>query len=63
MDLELLGGIYKIPLKLMGSCNTMGEKKDGVRGPGATPDDFAPEKNFIDEYQADFPATKTLHKT
>lgn len=44
MDLELLGGIYKIPLKLMGSCNQAGQKNVGQRGPGARPDDFQPDK-------------------
>lgn len=35
MDLELLGGIYKIPIKIMGSCNSMGQLSKGTRGPGA----------------------------
>jgi hypothetical protein len=29
MDLEILGGIYKIPLKLMGSSNAMAKKDIG----------------------------------
>jgi len=40
MDLELLGGIYKIPIKVMGSSNSMGSKTLGQRGPQAKPDDF-----------------------
>ena len=63
MNLELLGGIYKIPLKLMGSSNTMGEKEVGQRGPQAKPEDFKPKKNFIDENQADYPAVRTMART
>lgn len=42
MDLEILGGVYKIPLKLMGSSNSMGQKIVGKRGPEAKPEDFLP---------------------
>jgi hypothetical protein len=63
MNLELLGGIYKIPIKVMGSSNTMGSKEGGQRGPQAKPDDFQPKKNFIDETQADYPAARTMAKT
>lgn len=63
MTLELLNGIYKIPIKVMGSSNSMGQKAIGQRGPQAKPDDFQPRKNFIDEQQADFPAAKSLGRT
>lgn len=53
MDLELLGGLYKIPIKLQGSCSQAIKKMDQTRGPAARPEDFSPSKNFIDEYQAD----------
>lgn len=33
MDLELLGGIYRIPIKVMGTSNSMGKKEVGHRGP------------------------------
>jgi hypothetical protein len=29
MELEILGGTYKIPLKLMGSCSGIGQKEIG----------------------------------
>ncbi len=63
MTLELLGGIYKIPIKVMGSSNSMGEKNLGQRGPQAKPEDFAPNKNFIDENQANYPAVRTMAKS
>jgi hypothetical protein len=42
MLLEVLDGIYRIPLKLMGHCNQVGQKAKGVRGPMARPSDFEP---------------------
>ena len=42
MELELLNGIYKIPLKLMGMSNEMGSKKMA-------------ENNFISEDEAENP--------
>ena len=42
MDLQLLNGIYEIPLKLMGISNEMGTKKEA-------------ENNFINEEEAENP--------
>lgn len=53
MDLELLGGLYKIPIKLQGSCSQQLKKSDKTRGPAAHEEDFSPSKTFVDEYQAD----------
>ena len=41
----------------------MGNKVIGQRGPQAKAEDFTPQRNFIDEHQADFPAAKTMSKT
>jgi hypothetical protein len=35
MQLEILQGLYKIPIKLEGNCRVVGEKTKGVRGPAA----------------------------
>lgn len=53
MQLEILNGVYKIPLKVMGSSNKIGKKEKQVRGSNAKPEDFIPKKNFISEYEAD----------
>ncbi len=50
MDLELLGGLYKIPIKLQGSCTKVQKKDSLTRGPAALPEDFSPSKTFVDEY-------------
>jgi len=42
MVLEILGGVYRIPLKLSGHCNKVGQKSRGIRGPMARPQDFEP---------------------
>lgn len=64
MNLELLGGLYKIPIKLQGQCSQALKKNDQTRGPAAKPEDFSPSKTFIDEYQADSnPKGKTFKKT
>jgi len=42
MTLEILGGVYKIPLKLLGHCNKVGQRSKGIRGPMARPQDFEP---------------------
>ena len=49
MELSLLKGLYKIPLKLLGSCDELGAKNKGRRGPGATKEDFMPDRKFISE--------------
>ena len=40
MILEVLKGVYRIPLKLAGYANKVGEKQKGIRGPMARPIDF-----------------------
>ena len=47
MQLEILKGIYKIPIKLQGSSNTVGQKGKVLRGPAAKTADFAPTTNQI----------------
>lgn len=49
MTLEILGGLYKIPLKLSGHCNKVGQRPKGVRGPMARPLDFEPVRNEVPE--------------
>lgn len=53
MTLEVLGGLYKIPLRLSGHCNKVGTRSKGVRGPMARPQDFEPERNFIGDDEAE----------
>jgi hypothetical protein len=42
MTLEILGGVYRIPLRLQGHCNKVGQRPKGIRGPMARPQDFEP---------------------
>lgn len=42
MAIEVLNGLYRIPLKLSGHCNKVGNRPKGVRGPMARPQDFEP---------------------
>jgi len=49
IDLEILGGLYKIPIELVGNCRAIGTKAKGVRGPAAKASDFAPELAIIDD--------------
>lgn len=65
MQLEILNGLYKIPIKLEGNCrNIIGVNNSraptGPRGPAATAKDFAPELNIITDEDA---AAATLHET
>lgn len=53
MTLEVLGGVYRIPLRLHGHCNKVGQRQKGVRGPMARPQDFEPQRNFIAEEDAE----------
>jgi hypothetical protein len=62
MDLELLGGLYKIPIKLQGQCTKAQKKESLTRGPAALPEDFSPSKTFVDEYQADSAPGRTNFK-
>ena len=49
MTLDILGGVYRIALKLHGHCNKVGQRAKGIRGPMARPQDFEPARNFISE--------------
>jgi hypothetical protein len=63
MDLEILGGTYKIPLKLMGSSSSIGAQEKGLRGPHAQPEDFKPKQNFISDEDAEHPPMNTMKKS
>jgi hypothetical protein len=60
MTLEILNGLYKIPIRLEGNCRALGKRDKGVRGPAATTQDFEPQLNVIDDEQA---AQTTLQET
>lgn len=63
MVLDILNGIYKIPLKLSGYCNEVGQRKVGPRGPMARPEHFEPEKRLLDDDQVEartLPKRKTI---
>lgn len=64
MDLELLGGLYRIPIKLQGSCSkpALASKTSLTRGPAAQPEDFSPSKTYVDEYQADSAPARTFKR-
>lgn len=53
MVIEVLNGLYRIPLKLSGHCNKVGTRPKGVRGPMARPQDFEPQRNIISEEEAE----------
>jgi len=59
MTLEILGGKYRIPLKLQGHCNKVGQRPNGIRGPMARPQDFLPERQYIADDAAE---ARTLPK-
>jgi len=59
MTLEILNGVYKIPLKLSGHCNKVGQRAKGIRGPMATQKDFEPARNMIEDDEAE---ARTLAK-
>ena len=63
MNLEILGAVYQIPLKLMGSSSTIGTKHKAPRGPDALKQDFEPKRNFISEKEADQPLRKKMAPT
>jgi hypothetical protein len=58
--LEILNGLYKIPIQLEGNCRAVGNKNKSVRGPAAKTSDFEPELNIINDEQA---AMTTLQET
>jgi len=49
MQLEILKGIYKIPIKMQGTSNSVGKKPKGIRGPAARPNDFNKDLQLIDD--------------
>lgn len=59
MVLDILGGVYRIPLKLSGHCNKVGQRPKGIRGPMARPEDFEPKKDYIGDDEAE---ARTLPK-
>ena len=63
MVMEILGGVYRIPLKLQGHCHKVGQRTAGVRGPMARPEDFVPQRNLINDEEAEartLPRRKTI---
>jgi hypothetical protein len=58
--LEILNGLYKIPIQVEGNSRALGSKTKGVRGPAAKTSDFEPDIKLIDDEQA---AITTLHET
>ena len=63
MVLDILNGIYKVPLKLAGYCNEIGKRPAAVRGPMARPENFEPNKKMLDDDQAEgrtLPKRKTI---
>jgi hypothetical protein len=52
LQLEVLKGLYSIPVRVQGRTNTIGKKGRVVRGPGANKDDFEPNRVHIDEDHA-----------
>ena len=59
MVLDILNGVYKIPLKLSGLCHKPGNREKSVRGPMARPLDFEPKRVIIDDDEAE---ARTLPK-
>jgi len=53
MDLELFG-IYKIPIKLMGTSLSISQKKLSKRGPESFPEDFQPDRKFVTDDNIDY---------
>jgi hypothetical protein len=63
MVMEILGGVYRIPLKLQGHCHKVGQRTVGIRGPMARPEDFVPQRNLINDEEAEartLPRRKTI---
>ena len=52
IDLEILKGIYRIPIRVQGRANTIGEKERKTRGLMAGPDSFATQHHMITEDEA-----------
>jgi hypothetical protein len=63
MILDILRGIYQIPLKLQGYCNEISQRQVGARGPMARPADFEPSRKMLHEDAAEartLPKRKTI---
>ena len=58
MELSFLKGTYKIPLKLLGSSNQIGNKDKLVWGPQAVKDDFEPNWNFVSAAEVEIAPNK-----
>jgi len=52
MQLEILKGIYKVPIKIQGSSNSSGIKGRTTRGPAAKLSDFEPQLTHINDDEA-----------
>ena len=59
-NLEILKGIYQIPITLEGICRKEAAKSVGVRGPAAKVEDFHPTLKVLSEEDA---AMSTLNET
>ena len=52
MQLEILKGVYKIPIQVQGNSNSVGTKGKVLRGPAAREKDFDPQSNHITDDDA-----------
>ena len=52
MQLEILKGTYKTPIKVSGSSNTLGGKVKTLRGTAAKPEDFDPLRQYVTDEEA-----------
>ena len=48
-DLNLLGGLYKLQLKVFAVSAGVGKKKAKIRGPECVPDDFDQPNKFVND--------------
>ena len=52
VQLEVLRGLYKIPIRVQGRSNTIGQKVNGPRGPVANKEDFNPSRTMVSDDEA-----------
>lgn len=52
MTLEVLKGIYKIPIHVQGNCTATGKPEKKTRGPAAMSQDFATQLVYISDEEA-----------
>ena len=50
--LDLIGGVYQVPIKIYGIARKMGKKSKPLRGPEATNKDFEEERKYFQEEKA-----------